>query len=128
MRYLVAPLLALVCAISTVVPAAAAPSSFSTSGALTCDRGAGATAWVYLYTQDSGLIVNVLKLTCGTDSPTGARSMRVRSSDYTQVGWFDYSLTIAGQSPEQCFAEGQPPHRQVCEGAAGGPGAILTLR
>ncbi|MGH2609968.1 MAG: hypothetical protein ACRDHF_12890 [Tepidiformaceae bacterium] len=128
MRYLVAPVVALVCAIATIVPAAAAPSSHDTSATLTCERGAGATAWVYLYTEDSGTLVNVYKLTCGTDSPTGERSMRVRSSNYADVGWIDYSLTVAGQPAEYCFWEGPPPHREICEGAAAGPGATLTVR
>jgi hypothetical protein len=119
---------ALLCAIGILAPASAAPNQYGTSATLTCERGAGATVWAFLYTEDSGALVNVLKLTCGTDSPTGARSMRVKSSDYTEVTWADYSFTVAGETSQACFAEGTLPQRTVCDGPAGGPGATLVIR
>jgi hypothetical protein len=115
---------ALLCAISTIVPAAAAPAP-SASLTLTCDRGtAGADAYVWLYAYD-GTALGLQRLFCGSASETGERSDRLRVSLPQEAFSMTYSVWV--ENEHACASPfGQLPERVTCN--VGTSGATLAVR
>ena len=131
MRYLVAPLLALLFAVSTVLPAAAGGSSPTASVVVTCDRHAGATANVFFY-RDGAIVGHVEQLACGLASPTGARSARARIAVTAAPDTVGYQVVLAYPNAPQpgCNVAAQVPSKITCpvDNFTGSPAVYLTAR
>lgn len=114
MRYLLAPVAALLCAASIVLPAAAGPKS-SASITMTCERGSGATATVTLY-REGTIVGHAQGLSCGLASPTGARSARARVKVTAAPDSVGYHVELAypGQPQPGCNAFTAFPGKLSC--------------
>jgi hypothetical protein len=123
-KYLVAPLAALLCAVSTILPATAAPSP-SASITFTCDRGtAGADVYVWLYAYD-GSELGLQRLFCGTANEEGERSDRIRLNVSEKPFSIQYSMWVGGQ--HACAVSfAQLPERVSC--TVGTNSATLAVR
>jgi hypothetical protein len=129
-KYLVAPVAALLCAASIVLPAAAAPSA-TASFVMTCDRGAGAIADVTFF-RDGAIVGHAQQLTCGLASPSGARSARARVDVSAEPDTVGYNVVLAYPEAPQpgCNVWTQVPNKITCpvDNFTGSPNVYLSAR